>query len=98
MFSLTIFLEKPNKYPYRNDIAGYMFGYNNLTGFRRNIPKYQVEPPTMFAMDPKPLAKQVSKIDDIESLNEKSLDTFKSSSWIGYPFWQNDYREFYPSI
>lgn len=68
-----------------------------MYGYRRNIPKLRCEPPSTFSTDPrwfKSLSKYYGKHMDDEEL----LEHFKNTYVIGYPFYDNNYNSFHPSM
>lgn len=74
-----------------------MIGYNNMYGYRRNIPKLRTEPPSTFNVDPRWLERL--KRSHGEHMDEDELiEHFKHTYLIGYPFYDNNFNNFHPSM
>lgn len=74
-----------------------MISYNNMYGYRRNIPKLRTEPPSTFTVDPRWYKRVVKHYGD-HYTEEELLEHFKNTYVIGYPFYDNNYNNFHPSI
>jgi hypothetical protein len=80
-----------------NDEMRVMISYNNMYGFRRNIPKLRNKP-TSFTVNPHSYDRLVksygAQFDSPEELDEHFYNTYL----IGYPFWNNNYNDFHPTV
>lgn len=74
-----------------------MFSYNNMFGFRRNLPKFRTEPPSTFSVDPT-YFNHLLKTYGAHYTEEELFEHFKNTYMIGYPFHDNNYNTFHPSI
>lgn len=72
-----------------------MISYNNMNGYRRNIPKLRTEPPSTFSVDPR-WYERVRKTFKDKYTEDEILEHFKNSHMIGYPFHDNNYNHFHP--
>ncbi len=73
-----------------------MISYNNMNGYRRNIPKLRTEPPSTFSVDPT-YYNHLLKTYGSHYSDEELLEHFKNTYMIGYPFYDNNYNNFHPS-
>jgi hypothetical protein len=73
-----------------------MISYNNMNGYRRNIPKLRCEPPSTFQVDPR-WYERLRKTYKGAYTEDELLEHFKNSYMIGYPFHDNNYNHFHPS-
>jgi len=73
-----------------------MISYNNMNGYRRNIPKLRCEPPSTFSVDPR-WYERVRKTYKNNFSEEELLEHFKNTYMIGYPFHDNNYNHFHPN-
>lgn len=81
---------------YQGEQLRVMISYNNMFGYRRNIPKLRAEPPSTFSFDPR----WYDRIKDTYSKHyteEELMEHFKNTYVIGYPFFDNNYNHFHPS-
>ena len=81
---------------YMADQPRVMISYNNMNGYRRNIPKLRTEPPSTFSVDPR-LYEGVRKTYKDSFSEAEILEHFKNTYMIGYPFHDNNYNHFHPS-
>ena len=81
---------------YMGDNLRVMISYNNMYGYRRNIPKLRTEPPSTFTVDPR-MYNRVAKNYGDHYTEEELLEHFKNTYVIGYPFYDNNYNNFHPS-
>lgn len=72
-----------------------MISYNNMNGYRRNIPKLRTEPPSTFSVDPR-WYERVRKTYKGAFNEAELLEHFKNTYMIGYPFHDNNYNHFHP--
>ena len=73
-----------------------MFSYNNMYGYRRNIPKLRTEPPSTFSVDPRWFSR-ISKTYGEHFDEDELIEHFKHTYVIGYPFYDNNYNNYHPS-
>jgi len=73
-----------------------MIGYNNMYGYRRNVPKLRMEPPSTFLPDPRWLDR-IQNTYKKHYTEEEIIEHFKNTHLIGYPFHDNNYNSFHPS-
>ena len=73
-----------------------MISYNNMNGYRRNIPKLRCEPPSTFQVDPR-WYERLRKTYKGAYTEDELLEHFKNSYMIGYPVHDNNYNHFHPS-
>lgn len=74
-----------------------MFSYNNMYGYRRNIPKLRTEPPSTFSVDPRWFSR-ISKTYGEHFDEDELIDHFKHTYVIGYPFYDNNYNNYHPMV
>lgn len=72
-----------------------MFSYSNMYGYRRNVPRLRSTPST-FTADPK-WGTRLNKTFKNHYSPQQISDHFRNSYIIGFPFHENDYKEFHPS-
>lgn len=82
---------------YMGDNMRVMISYNNMYGYRRNVPKLRTEPPSTFAVDPRWYSRVVKHYGN-HYTEEELLEHFKNTYVIGYPFYDNNYNNFHPSV
>lgn len=73
-----------------------MISYNNMNGYRRNIPKLRCEPPSTFSLDPR-VYERVRKTYKGNMGEDEILEHFKNTYMIGFPFHDNNYNHFHPT-
>lgn len=81
---------------YQGEQLRIMISYNNLFGYRRNIPKLRTEPPSTFSFDPR-WYERIKKTYSQHYSEDELVEHFKNTFVIGYPFWDNNYNHFHPS-
>jgi hypothetical protein len=80
---------------YMGDNNRVMISYNNMNGYRRNVPKLRSEI-SNFTYDPRwleRLMKSYKKGYDQDEL----IEHYKNTYIIGYPFWDNNYNNYHPT-
>lgn len=73
-----------------------MIGYNNMYGYRRNVPKLRTEPPSTFNVDPR-CFERLKRAQGDQLSEEELIEHFKHTYLIGYPFYDNNFNNFHPS-
>lgn len=74
-----------------------MISYNNMYGYRRNVPKLRTEPPSTFNVDPRKL-ERVKRTYGDQMSDDELVEHFKNTYLIGYPFYDNNFNNFHPSM
>ena len=72
-----------------------IFSYNNMNGYRRNVPRLRSTPSTFM-----PDRKQMLRINKSFQNHYSQVEIrnhLQNTFVTGYPFNENDYKEFYPS-
>jgi hypothetical protein len=73
-----------------------MIGYNNMYGYRRNVPKLRAELPSTFQVDPR-WFERLKRTHGDHFSEDELVEHFKNTYWIGYPFYDNNFNNFHPS-
>jgi hypothetical protein len=81
---------------YMGENSRVMIGYNNMYGYRRNVPKLRTEPPSTFQPDPR-WFERLKRIYGEHFSEDELVEHFKHTYLIGYPFYDNNYNNFHPS-
>lgn len=74
-----------------------MISYNNMFGYRRNVPKLRTEPPSTFNVNPRCLDR-VKRTHGETMSDDELVEHFKQTYLIGYPFYDNNFNNFHPSM
>ena len=79
---------------YLGDQITEVFSYNNQNGYRRNVPRLRSTPST-FMPDKKQMMR-ISNAFQSSYTQEEIRDHLQNTFVSGFPFNENDYREFFP--
>ncbi|CAF0950313.1 unnamed protein product [Brachionus calyciflorus] len=82
---------------YQGEQLRVMISYNNMYGYRRNIPKLRTEPPSTFSFDPR-WYDRIKRTYSQHYTEDELMEHFKHTYVIGYPFWDNNYNHFHPTV